>query len=370
MFAIQQNSTLLSTHEHLSSAGMLLLWRSCCWFYDQYMPCMASRALPRKSRAQPTASCHCSLESWGWCPHLHITTPLFAGPQIPTCWYQLPSEVLSAIFQHVPLQHRYSSCTLVSIAWAAAAAAVPVLDVSTSRKSAAALRATWDAQAARFRTQLTSFSLSSAENSTPARTQSAIWQLPCAQLKDLQLCNLAMQLQPDAAEDTADLALSTVPAAHASDQTAPGTAALAAADGPCHSSAGQHSSRQQQPVLSTMTGLTGLRLQDVHLLGQPHEHLTALAALTNLQHLSAQNIHHRRVERVNGPYLLQPQDPLLPDNVLPHVTALTFLQVDSESAPALSLAGLQQVSCLTKLQHLCTVYLTHGSALKMGKQQL
>jgi hypothetical protein len=108
--------------------------------------------------------------------------------------------------------------------------------------------------------------------------------------------------------------------------------------------------------LSTLTGLTRLRMQDVSLLGQPQQRLEALAALTGLQHLDANGVQH--VSGLEGArrlfdLALTSGPPLLPDGLLPRLHGLTYFAVDGMFySPAVSVSGIQDVSCLKGLKHL------------------
>lgn len=175
---------------------------------------------------------------------------------------------------------------------------MPVTGLRTGRGSAAALKATWEGQARRFGPQLTRLSLYLGGLDSLMALQGVnhcpILQLPCPGLRDLELLDVVVNLTQDAAV------------------TAEGDAAADVGLAP----------------LSTSTGLTKLRMQDLSLLGQPQQRLEAQAALTGLPHLHANRVQHvsglkgaRRLFDIavtSGP-------PLLPDGLLHRLHELTYL---------------------------------------------
>lgn len=106
---------------------------------------------------------------------------------------KLPLELLSAILQHMPQQHRFSSCTTVSTAWAAAAVAA-AHSISIKRGSLTALQHTWAACAPRYAAQLTHLSLSNVGRSYK---QLCSLHLPCARLRALEVSGVGVQLMPE-----------------------------------------------------------------------------------------------------------------------------------------------------------------------------
>jgi hypothetical protein len=270
--------------------------------------------------------------------------------------------VQTSILQHVNRQLRFSTCALVSKAFAETAAAVPVTTLSTQRTSAAALKSAWQAQVPLFGSQLTHLILHmgcsglggacvTGNNRMPlsglfpyifngsnpdkgirllpvtachtniSADQYPIMQLPCPGLRNLGLQNLAVNLAQGAADPADNPAVTLAP-------------------------------------LSIVTGLTTLRMQRVVLQGQPQQRLAAMAALTGLQHLHVHNAQHASVlaeaDRV-PPGGSNP--PLLPDGLLPQLQHLTYLHADNDEldrdmGPALSAAGVQDITHLTGLQHL------------------
>jgi hypothetical protein len=184
--------------------------------------------------------------------------------------------VLSVILQFVPQHNRYGSCALVSTAWAAAAAAVPVLHLSAVRSTTAALKAAWEAWGDRLAAHLTSLRLELADKDTQRSGDDrlAVTALPCPALRDLQLSGLTVQLAGPSCQASSQFPAKTAGrhANHLQGYFCNGSPVAPSTDG----------------VLYGLPGLTRLCLQDVFLMGAPDQHMTALEALTGLQHLHMQ----------------------------------------------------------------------------------
>jgi hypothetical protein len=233
--------------------------------------------------------------------------------------------MLYTILQLDVLQDRYRACTLVNKAWKETAEAVPVTTLSTQRTSAAALKSAWQAEARRFGSQLTHLTLcmgrsglDGACHTDISADQYPILQLPCPGLHKLGLQNLAVNLAQGAADPADGNPVATL------------------------------------SPLSTVTGLTKLRMRDVVLLGQPQQRLAAMAALTGLQHLHVKKAQHAAV--LAGAGHAVPGDngsPLLPDGLLPQLHHLTYLHASNDVVQlAISAAGMKDITHLTGLQHL------------------
>jgi hypothetical protein len=96
-------------------------------------------------------------------------------------------------------------------------------------------------------------------------------------------------------------------------------------------------------------------MQGVVLLGPSAERLASLAALSSLQHLHAQSVQHAPYiwKAFNYHHKLDSGRPLLPRRLLSQLQQLTYLHVDGgRLCPTVSAAGLQDISRLTRLQHL------------------
>lgn len=242
-------------------------------------------------------------------------------------WSQLPTELLPAVLQHVDLQDRLCRCALVSTAWAAAASAATT-SISISCQSATDLQEAWAARATSYASQLTHLDLTCHNwqgmyNMGMYSQEPCILHLPCTHLRSLEVCNPTVQL------------LSVPARPWCSNRSVPLYRRLES--GQCLSMPGAPG------LLDTATGLTRLSLQSVTLWGDAAKQLAALTALTDLQDLSLS---------------LKPQTNaahpawLLPDSFMQQLrslTKLTQLQLAGGWTPLWSPAGMEHISCLTRL---------------------
>jgi hypothetical protein len=180
-------------------------------------------------------------------------------------WSLLPTELLSAILQHVDLQGRLCRCALVSTAWAAAAKAAAT-SITITRPSDTDLQQAWAARMPSYASQLTHLGLTCQFRRriySQDLVEPCILHLPCMHLRSLEVQNLTVQL------------LGAPARPQCSNRSAPLSWRLES--GQCLSVPGAPG------LLDTATGLTRLKLQSVMLSGQQ---LAALTVLTDLQDLS------------------------------------------------------------------------------------
>lgn len=240
---------------------------------------------------------------------------LSAGSAAPFNWSHVPHELIPSILQHVSLDHRFSACALVSKAWAAAVASMPVTTVSTSRRSGKALQRSWDYLRLKFGPDVMLLSLRQSRRSV---NQYPTLQLPPGVL-DLSLQHVAVELGQQPSHTASSIA-------------------------------------ELPPLgpLSALTALTKLSMQGVVLLGHWGD-VDCLTALSNLQHLHAQDVQHASAIKyaLNTNHMENSGSPLLSRGILPKLPQLTYLHVDGgRLCPAVSAAGLREITFLTQLQHL------------------
>jgi hypothetical protein len=252
--------------------------------------------------------------------------------------FQFPLELLVNMLQHVELQQRLGSCSLVCRAWrSAAAAATPHISISLPYNP------NFDPTLPPPQ-QLTSFQAWLRKHGRQASSLAAAWaedvdvmcrrnlaygrpglHLPCQQLGQLQtLTATDMLLLPDAAPAAA--AAAAAPAADACMRAAPKRT------GASGSSAAE--SQAQPPhspqFLSGLSSLTSLQLDRCHISGWAGG-LAGLSLLTQLQHLQLEQL---SIEKAG---------------VLSHLVQLTYLAVSSRGSNA-ALQGIGQLQQLRKLR--------------------
>jgi hypothetical protein len=95
-------------------------------------------------------------------------------------------------------------------------------------------------------------------------------------------------------------------------------------------------------------------MQGVVLLGRWGD-VDCQTALSNLQHLHAQDVQHASAIKyaLNTNHMENGGSPLLSRGILPKLPQLTYLHVDGgRLCPTVSAAGLREITFLTRLQHL------------------
>jgi hypothetical protein len=258
--------------------------------------------------------------------------------------FQLHSELWVNVLQHVELQQRLGSCSLVCRAWrSAAAAATPGISITLQRnlnltlpppqqvtsleawlrkhgRQASSLAAAWgDFDNAWF-----------SDNVAPERPG---LHLPCQQLGQLQTLKARdMLLLPDAAASAA--AADVCMRADSSHREASSSSSAVGQAQPAHS----------LQFLSGLSSLTSLQLTRCSISGWAGG-LRGLSQLTQLQHLQLAQLHAADVEINRNTQQISAELA----GVLPYLVQLTYLDVrDSVSAAALE--GLGQLQQLRELR--------------------
>lgn len=291
----------------------------------------------------------------------------------------LPQEVLVQILQHVPLNNRFSSCALVSTAWAAAACAatdtVSLKALSDPERLTAWLRM--------HGPQVSSICI---RNGREKALQ--LQDLPCSRLCDLQLGHFeldlcagmtgpaqaraqgsAEQLGQGVAQQMAQGASQwpaqcTAQGSHTRAQESAHTTQPGAAQMPGWGSAqgAAHGLLHARGLLQAATGLTSLVLASCSI-GISQQQFAPLAKLTTLEHLELDNVTKEFL--TDDSETDEAPAAVLRAGVLRPLTRLTHLTLDWMRAGK---AVQQDLSCLVNLRELsiCLV----GSSWRLVSQLL
>jgi hypothetical protein len=289
---------------------------------------------------------------------------------------RLSSDILNKVLSFVERQQRIGSCSLVCRAWRSAAAAatpdisinLPVQDTTTQMDLRCSSLEAWLTQHGNQVhslqlncTDIAGWSLGMCDPSCMGRTPMPTVYVPCQQLAQLQrLCVENAQLQPSITAAAGDYSGSSSSAALGRVTRSSTTRSI------------KHGVPLRAAFLIGLSSLTMLQLTECSLAGWAPE-LAALSALTQLQHLQLK--HMRRADRRDELDGLDGLDELDGSNIidelksvdraaaacarefsdqlraaLPHMTALTYLNIKHYGMTAAVLQGLSRLQQLRELR--------------------
>lgn len=239
----------------------------------------------------------------------------------------IPEEALELVLQRISTPERLRVCALVHSSWHAAAGQTTSEICTLGRRVPATAIHSLSSYMSRFGGHITTLRLRQ-DYLDIAQPMVSLQELPCQNLKVLDLADMTVQLSPDSRTESLPLPLT------------------------------------HRGVLATATKLTQLVIWDCALL--PGDSFAACTTLPNLKCLVLKGIVplQRMPEDVILPAVNAPA--LLPGRVLAQLTSLTRLYVDSTVATTDTLV----IGRLTQLQFFGLMSHSGGSAPALGQLQV